>query len=101
MITDVWPLPRGTVIRLMDHRHAEVGIVLGPSPFINDAVEVIHGWIDQPPSAGHFTVRQGSMGPKDWVVANEQDAATVRALFLAHAKDYGPHTEAWVAKEVP
>ena len=94
-------LPRGTVLRNAGPGHTEVGIVLGPSPYFTDSVEVLHGWIDHPPDCGVWDQVVAQLHPRAWRVATEEEATTVRALFLAHARERGPGSLAWVAAEVP
>jgi hypothetical protein len=89
------------VLRNADPGHTEVGIVLGPSPHFADSVEVLHGWIDQPPDCGVWDQCVAELHPRAWRVATEAEAATVRVLFLAHAKAWGDDSLAWVAAEVP
>lgn len=93
-------LCRGMVLRRTRAESAEVGIVLGPAEVLSGAFTVVHGWIDDPPACGLFEV-----WPKDvpgvWRRATPEEAAKVRAAFLAHAEAWGPDSNAWVAKTIP
>jgi hypothetical protein len=95
------PLRRGTILRRARPTDAvEVAIVLGPSPRRPDeAAEAIHGWTDNPPDVGHFTLFHEHVERGLWKIATEEDAAAVRALFLAHAREWGPDSDAWVVAE--
>lgn len=94
--------PRGTVLcRVVPVDCGIVGIVLGSSK-MDGCVEVCHGWIDNPPDAGIFDLPIEHVGhERRWRLATPEEAATVRALFLAHAKAWGPSSNAWVAADVP
>jgi hypothetical protein len=98
------PLYRGTVLRKTTHDSEEVGIVLGPSMSIvadpaspREAVEVVNGWINDPPACGIFDLPYTLMERGIWRIASEEDAARVRKLFHEHATARGPDSLAWVA----
>lgn len=94
-----FPPPRGTVLRsYRPGGSTEVGIVLGP---LGDGVECVHGWLDNMPDAGTFTVTRAGYERGFWRVASAVDSAVARALFVAHAKRWGADSAAWVAAEVP
>ncbi len=105
------PLHRGTILRNMTPGSVEVAVVLGPqkpSRFFEkeaailraaDWVECVHGWVNSRPAAGLFSLCHQDLLRGIWKVATEEDAAIVRALFLAHAQDWGPDSNAWVVAE--
>jgi hypothetical protein len=39
--------------------------------------------------------------PSAWRIATDEEAEIVRALFLAHAREWGPDSAAWVAEVRP
>lgn len=63
----------------------EVGIVLGPKSTNPERLECAHGWLDNPPDVGLFTVPFEHFRRGIWLIATDEDAAMMRALFLAHA----------------
>lgn len=100
----LFPLHRGTILRKTSKDSEEVGIVAGlkVGGFLGpeyDGVEVIHGWIYDPPSCGLFTLTFTSAKRGIWQIASEEDAAKVRALFLEHAESWGPTSLAWIVNE--
>lgn len=99
-----FPLHRGTVLRKMTPGSVEIGVVLGPAGLSSDLQErvvCVHGWIDNPPDVGDFAIPFAHIFRGIWQIASEEDAATVRALFLAHAQQWGPDSRAWVVQEPP
>ena len=98
---DLHPLRRGTVLRRARPADSvEVGVVLGSPSFMSEGyVECAHGWIDNPPDAGTFAVSHDQLRAGVWQIASEEDAAAVRELFLAHAREWGPSSAAWAAAE--
>ena len=94
-------LRRGTILRrARPSGSVEVGVVLGPSPLMPEGrVECAHGWIDTPPDVGLFSVGHDHLRRGIWQIASEEDAAIVRALFLAHAREWGPDSAAWAAAD--
>lgn len=99
-MSDLYPLRRGTVLRKTTPGSVEVGVVLGP-PNGDLPVKCAHGWIDNPPDVGLFWLTDEHFRRGIWRIATEEDAAAVRALFLAHAKQWGPGSEAWVVADGP
>lgn len=96
------PLRRGVVLRRAvppDSREACIVLRSSSSQVIRDAVEAAHGWVDNPPDVGLFHIPHEYLRRGIWRIATEEDAATVRALFVAHAQSYGPASTAWVASE--
>lgn len=92
------PLRRGMVLRRFNQGGSdEVGVVL--RPLSDDSVECAHGWVDHRPDVGLFTVSFEHLRRGVWRVASPEDVAKVRALFLAHAEDYGTTSAAWVVAE--
>lgn len=71
-----------------------------PAKVLKGAFTVVHGWLDNPPAAGLFEVWPSDV-PSVWRRATPDEAATVRALFLEHAKAWGPDSNAWVAETIP
>lgn len=98
---ELHPLRRGTVLRRVKPSHSvEAGVVLGPPSFMPEGyVECAHGWIDSPPDAGTFVVSHDQLRAGIWQIANEEDAAVVRELFLAHAREWGLSSAAWAAAD--
>lgn len=96
------PIRRGTVLRRTTPGSLEVAIVLGPPSLMPEhisRVEVTLGWIDYPPTCGLVSIELDHFRRGIWKIADDEDAITVRALFLAHARDYGPNSVAWVVTE--
>ena len=103
-------LQRGMVLVRTARGSREAGIVLGPAREVegrsvgmanhltDDVVAVAHGWTDNTPTCGIFHLWPEVRG---WRRATNSEASTVRALFLAHAKAWGPDSLGWVAAEVP
>lgn len=106
----LFPVQRGTVLR--QAFDAAVAIVIGPSPRMHNAVEVLCGWADEPSEASRRDVHYDGMRG-DWYLASEEDAKAMRELFMAHAPGYSlrdepksapwwtpPGTEEWTTPPV-
>lgn len=93
------PLRRGTVLRRSTPGSVEAGIVWGPSEHIPHAVELVHGYVDAPPTAGLFCLTHEHLARGVWRIASDEEAAAVRALFLEHAEAWGPDSASWIARE--
>ena len=95
------PVRRGTVLRRARPADSvEVCVVLGPSRAVlfPDGIEAAHGWVDTPPDVGLVNISYDHLRRGIWRVATPEDAAAVRALFLAHAREWGPDSAAWAAE---
>lgn len=94
-------LCRGMVLRRSRPDSNEAGIVLGPAKYpLDGAFTVVHGYVDEPTACGLFEVWPKDI-PRVWRRATPEEAAQVRARFLAHAKSWGPDSNGWVALTIP
>ncbi len=93
-----FPVMRGTVIRRSTAESREIGIVRGPAL---RGLEVVHGWIVDPPDVGTFTLTERSWDGGFWRLATKEEADRVRTLFLAHVETWGPDSIARIAEEIP
>lgn len=100
-MSELHHLRRGMVLRRARPAGSfEVGVVLGPPKLWPEGrVECAHGWLDNPPDAGLFCASHDHLRAGIWQIASEADAAIVRALFLAHAREWGPDSAAWAAAD--
>jgi hypothetical protein len=81
------PLRRGLMLRKATRGSVEIGVVLGPSKFTADAVDVLIGWVTDPGVAGIATVSFSQIERGLWRVASEQDAATARSNLAVPERD--------------
>ena len=95
-------LCRGMVLRRARPASSnEAAIVLGPAKYpLGGAFTVVHGCVDEPTTCGLFEVWPKDV-PRVWRRASPDEAAQVRAFFLAHAEGWGPDSNGWVARTVP
>lgn len=87
MSDETQPLARGLVLRKVVRGSVEIGVVLGPARFTEDAVDVLIGWVTDPGVAGIATLRFAKIERGIWRVASEQDAATARTNLAVPEQD--------------
>jgi hypothetical protein len=75
------------MLRKATRGSVEIGVVLGPSKFTADAVDVLIGWVTDPGVAGIATVSFSQIERGLWRVASEQDAATARSNLAVPERD--------------
>lgn len=94
-------LSRGTVIVKTTSGSLEAGVVAGPSRLPGYVALVIHGYVDEPPTAGDFDLSASAWERGIWRLATPEEATQVRHWFLQHARSWGPDSKAWVAAAIP